>query len=152
MKRMFATALLLPLLLAGCAVTQVAGVMHPTVSGGIVLSRTDGTDLHWTPDRCTSGDVARFVGFDFLSTHDEGHLRVVLEPIDGPAVRWTQGAGSTQDRIVLHRADCARLDVDVQPTAWEVNDVREFAGYVDLLCDSPGGLRFEGRIVVDHCH
>ncbi|HET7062655.1 MAG TPA: hypothetical protein VFI49_00170 [Rudaea sp.] len=132
--------------------TQVASVMHPTMSGGIVLRRIDGTEQHWTPDRCSSGDIARFVGFDFLSTHDEGHLRVVLEPIDGPAVRWTYVAGSTQDRTVLRRADCARLDVDVQPTAWEVNDVREFAGYVDLQCDLPGGLHIEGRIAVDHCH
>lgn len=151
MKRAF-VAVLFPLVFTGCAMTQVAGVMHPTISGGVVLRRVDGTEQHWTPDRCSSGDVARFVGFDFLSTHDAGHLRVVLEPIDGPAIRWTYGAGSTQDRTVLRRADCARLDVDAQPTAWEVNDVREFAGHVDLQCDLPDGLHIEGRIAVDHCH
>jgi hypothetical protein len=142
---------LLPLLLAGCAMTQVAGVMHPTVSGSIVLHRIDGSEVHWTPDRCSSGDNALFVGFDFLSTHDDGHLRVVLEPIEGPVVRWTSGAGS-QDRTVLHRADCARLDVEAQPTAWRVNDVREFAGHVDLQCDATDGTHFEGHIAVDHCH
>ena len=145
-------ASLLPLALMGCAMTQVASVMHPTMSGGIVLRRIDGTEQHWTPDRCSSGDIARFVGFDFLSTHDEGHLRVVLEPIDGPAVRWTYGSGSTQDRTVLRHADCARLDVDVHATDWHVNDVRDFSGYVDLQCASPAGLQVEGRIAVDHCH
>ena len=143
---------LLPLLLAGCAVAQVGSVMHPTVSGAIDVQHTDGTVLHWTPDRCSSGDVALFVGFDFLSTYDQGHLRVVVEPIDGPAVRWTYGDATTQSQVVLHRADCTKLDVDVHATDWHVNDVRDFAGYVDLQCDSPGGLRFEGRIAVDHCH
>ena len=143
---------LLALLLSGCAMTQVGDVMHPTISGSIVLRRMDGTDLRWNPDRCVSGDVALFVGFDFLSTHDEGHLRVVLEPIDGPVVRWTSGAGSRQDRLVLRHADCARLDADAQPTAWRVNDVREFAGYVELQCDAADGTHFEGRISVDHCH
>ena len=151
MTRPFATALL-ALLLADCAVTQVAGVVHPTISGSIDLRRADGTRLHWTPDQCSSGAHALFVGFDFLSTLDDGHLRVVLEPVDGAALRWTSGTGSAQERIVLHRADCTRLDVDVHPTAWEVNDVREFAGYVDIQCAAPDGLQVEGRIGVDHCH
>ncbi len=151
MRRVLATSLL-PLLLAGCAVTQVGSVMHPTVSGGIVVRRTDGTELHWTPERCSSGDAALFVGFDFLSAHDEGHMRVVVEPIDGPALRWSFGPGTTQSQIVLHRSDCARLDVDVHATDWHVNDVRDFSGSVDLQCDAPGGVRIEGRIAVDHCH
>jgi hypothetical protein len=151
MTRHLAIAVL-ALLLADCAVTQVASVMHPTVSGTIVLRRTDGTELHWTPDHCSSGDHALFAGFDFLSTRDDGRLRVAVDPINGPAVRWTNGAGNPQERTVLHGADCARLDVDVHPTAWEVNDVREFAGYVDLQCDMADGLHIEGRIAVDHCH
>ena len=145
-------AAFLALLLAGCAMTQVGGVMHPTVSGGIVVRRTDATELHWTADRCLSGDVALFAGFDFLSTADDGQLRVVLDPIDGPVIRWTYGAAGMPERAVLHRADCARLDVDVHPTDWHVNDVRDFAGFVDLRCHSPDGLQLEGRIAVDHCH
>lgn len=152
MRRRSSASGFLPLLLAGCAMTQVGGVMHPAISGSMVLHRMDGTELRWTPDRCVSGDVALFAGFDFLSSHDDAQLRVVLEPIDGPAVRWTSGAAGAQERTVLRRADCARLDVDVQPTAWQVNDVREFAGHVDLQCTSADGTRFEGRIAVDHCH
>jgi len=151
MRRVIAT-ILLPLLITGCAVTQVGNVMHPTVSGGIVVRRADGTELHWTPDRCSSGDVALFVGFDFLSTHDDGHLRVVVQPIDGPAVRWSFGPASAQTQVVLHRSDCARLDVDVHATDWHVNDVRDFSGYVDLQCALADGLHVEGRIGVDHCH
>jgi len=152
MKRI-ASAILLPLLLADCAMTQVGGVMRPTVSGSIVVRDPDGSQRSWAPDRCVSGDLAYFVGFDFLSTRDDGHLRAALEPIDNsPVVRWTSTASGVQQSVVLHSADCARLDVDAQPTDWRVDEVREFAGHVDLQCTLPDGKRLEGRIAVDHCH
>lgn len=143
---------ILPLLLAGCAMTQVADVMHPTISGSVVVRSADGVEVRWTPDRCRSGDYAYFVGFDLLSARDQGYLRAVLEPIDGPVVRWTSGADGAQHPIILRRADCNLLDVDARATAWRVNDVREFTGHVDLRCDSPDGTHLEGRITVDHCH
>lgn len=151
MKYTAATALL-PLLLSACAMTEVGGVMHPTVSGSLTVRSPDGNEVRWTPDQCVSGDLAYFAGFDFLSTHDEGHLRAALDPIDGPVVRWTSVASGVQQSVVLHHADCTRLDVEARLTDWRVNDVREFAGYVDLQCASSDGARFEGHLAVDHCH
>ena len=147
-----AAAAWLPLLLSACAMTEVGGVMHPTVSGDVVVRGPDGSELHWAPDRCVSGDLAYFAGFDFLSTHDEGRLRAALDPIDGPVVRWTSETAGVEQSVVLHRTDCAQLDVDAKLTAWRVNEVREFTGYVDLQCTSPEGMQLEGRIAVDHCH
>jgi len=141
------------LLLGACAVTQVGDVMHPSISGSLDIRAADGSRTRWTPDRCVSGDLAYFAGFDFLSSQDSGHLRAALDPIDGPVARWTQGgAGPEQATLILRRTDCATLDVDPQPTAWRVNDVREFAGHVSLSCTAPDGTRVEGRIDVDHCH
>jgi hypothetical protein len=142
------------LLLGACAVTQVDSVMRPSISGSLDIRAADGSQTtRWTPDRCVSGDLAYFAGFDFLSSQDPGHLRAALDPIDGPAARWTQGgAGPERAVLILRRADCATLDLDVQPTAWRINDVREFAGHVRLSCTAPDGTRVEGRIDVDHCH
>jgi len=140
------------LLLGACAVTQVGSVMRPAISGSLDIRAADGSQIRWTPDRCVSGDLAYFVGFDFLSSRGSGHLRAALDPIDGPAARWTQGAGPERAALVLRGTDCVTLDLDVQPTAWRVNDVREFAGHVSLSCAAPDGTRVEGRIEVDHCH
>jgi len=140
------------LLLGACAVTQVGSVMHPAISGSLDIRAADGSQIRWTPDRCVSGDLAYFVGFDFLSSRGSGHLRAALDPIDGPAARWTQGAGPERAALILRGTDCVTLDLDVQPTAWRVNDVREFAGHVSLSCAAPDGTRVEGRIEVDHCH
>ena len=150
MKR--AVVALLPMLLAGCAMTEVGGVLHPTVSGSLSVRNPDGRELHWTPDRCISGDLAYFSGFDFLATADDSRLRAALDPIEGPVVRWTSTAAGVQQSAILRSADCARLDVEAKLTAWRVNEVREFAGYVDLECTSADGLHLAGRIAVDHCH
>ncbi len=85
------------LLLGACAVTQVGDVMHPSISGSLDIRAADGSQTRWTPDRCVSGDLAYFAGFDFLSSRDSGHLRAALDPIDGPSAatldagRWRPG-------------------------------------------------------------
>jgi hypothetical protein len=150
MKRL--APILLPLLLSACVLGQVGEVMHPTVSGSLIVHRADGSELRWTPDRCASGDLEYFVGFNFLSSKDAGQLRALLDPIVGPAVRWKSGAGESQRVVVLHRDDCTKLDLEVQRTAFRVNDVREFAGHIELQCSAADGTRIEGRIDVDHCH
>jgi hypothetical protein len=143
----------MPLLLTACVMAQAGGVMHPSISDSLDFRAADGTQTHWTPDRCVSGDLAYFAGFDFLSSHDVGHLRAALDPINGPAVHWTpHGAGSGRAALILRGTDCATLDLDVQPTAWRVNDVREFTGHVAVSCTTPDGTYVEGRIDVDHCH
>jgi hypothetical protein len=143
----------MPLLLGACTMAQVGGVMRPSISGGLDIRAADGMQARWTPDRCVSGDLAYFAGFDFLSSHDAGHLRAALDPIDGPGVRWTpDGAGPGPAALILRGTDCTTLDLDVRPTVWRVNDVREFAGHVNVSCTASDGTHVEGRIDVDHCH
>jgi len=137
----------LPLLLSACVIGQVGAVIHPTVSGGLLLRDAAGTETRWTPDRCASGDLNYFLGFDFSSSSDSSALRVVKQPIAGATARWL----SAQHVATFPSAGCARFDIDVHPTGWRVNEVRELAGYVELQC-SADGATIEGRISVDHCH
>lgn len=139
----------LSVLLAACAAAQLGGVIHPTVSGSIRIDR-GGSASEWSPDRCVSGDLAYFAGFDFQSSRDGAQLRAAQSAVDGPVVRWSDG--STQPAIIVRAADCAALEVDAHPTAWQVNDVREFAGHVELHCTLADSTRIDGRIDVDHCH
>jgi len=146
---MRAAACLLPLALAACALGEVGGVAHPTLTGSVNVRLADGSESRWTPDRCVSGDLEYFVGFDFLSPAQDHQLRALLDPIAGPVLRWrTTG----EPDVVLRPADCARLELDIQPTAWRVNDVREFGGHVSLQCRMADGTRLDGRLSIDHCH
>ena len=143
-------ALACALLLAGCAMGRIAGGGDPAIRGGIVVDR-GGTATSWRPDQCRSGDRAYFAGFDFASSSDSSRLRAALNPAGPPAAVWTPAA-TPERSVVLRQSDCSVLDIAVAPTAWRVNDVREFAGHVTLRCTATDGTRFEGRIDVDHCH
>jgi hypothetical protein len=148
-KSMKVVACFLPLALGACALGEVGGVTHPTLSGSVIVRLADGSESRWTPDRCVSGDLEYFVGFDFLSQAHDHQLRALLDPIAGPVLRWnTAGKSDT----VLRTADCTVLELDVRPTAWRVNDVREFAGHVTLQCQAPDGVRLDGQLSIDHCH
>jgi hypothetical protein len=139
----------LSLLLSACLLGDVKTTMNPTVSGTLTVTQPDGVQSQWTPDRCASGAIEYFVGFDFVSSANSGQLRALLDPINGALVRWKIDAART---VVFRNDDCTKLDLDVQPTPWRVNDVREFAGHIDLQCRSSNGLRIEGKLSVDHCH
>ena len=144
-RRTFFLCSLLPVL-AGCALGQIGGVIRPTVSGGLSVHRPDGTQTHWTPDRCVSGDLNYFLGMDFFGA--DSQLRAIREPTGEIVVLWTsQGLTSP-----LHSADCAELTMNIQPTGWRVNEVREVAGSVQLRCRLSTGLTLEGSLAVDHCH
>lgn len=137
------------LALGACVLGEVRTVMNPTVSGSITITQPDGAQSQWTPDRCQSGDVEYFVGFDFISSTNPSQFRALLDPINGPLIRWKN---DTSQSVVFRTSDCMKLDLDVQPTQWRVNHVREFAGHVDLQCRTSDGLRLEGKLSVDHCH
>ena len=137
----------LPLLLSACVLGQVGAVIHPTVSGSLIIHQTDGTDVHWTPDRCISGDLGYFLGFDFVSSQDQRTLRAWIDASSQPLAQWT-----TTQALPLRAGDCSKLEVVVQPTGWRVNEVRELAGHVELQCTTADGTRIEGRLAVDHCH
>jgi len=135
-------------LLHACALGQIGAVVRPTVSGTLLVRGADGAQTQWTPERCTSGDLNYFLGLDFNSKQDGRRLRAIREPTGETLVLWTTPAGTA----TLRAAECAELQLDIQPTGWRVNEVREFAGSLRLRCQLPDDSAFEGSVSVDHCH
>ena len=135
-------------LLSGCALSQIGAVIHPTVAGTLSMRGADGTETRLALDRCKSGDWNYFLGFDFSAALDQGQLRAIKDPAGDVIVRWT----SPQGAKVFRAADCNQLDLDVLPTGWRVNDVREFSGHLELRCQAADGTSIAGRLSVDHCH
>ena len=138
----------LPLLHA-CTLGQIGAVVHPTVNGTLLVRGADGAQRQWTPEHCASGDLDYFLGLDFSSVPDGQRLRAIREPTGETLVLWTTPASTT---ATLRATDCAELRLDIQPTGWRVNEVREFAGALRLRCQLPDGGAIEGSVSVDHCH
>lgn len=139
------SALVLAALLAGCG---AAAVVRPTLDGALSLRRTEGPMLRLAPDQCRSGDREYFYGADFASAAEGWRLRAVRQPL-GEIVLQLDAADV---QVTLGQAQCARLDLQIAPTGWQINEIRDFAVQLDLDCTLPHGGRLSGRLSADHCH
>jgi hypothetical protein len=140
------------LFLIGCGIPgllhEAREVSNPAMTGEITIRSDDGVLVIWHPDRCRSGEHEQFFGFDLDTAGSELHVRAVLDPLAGAGVRLD---GLEREPVILRKRDCARLDLDIRPSGWTINDFRDFSGRIELDCTAVG-RRIEGAIDVTHCH
>ena len=103
------------------------------------------------PSACYSGARSSFLGVDLIDEEAHVGLRLAIDPIDGPRLRWTRydRAGNKVD--VAQFPSCSALSADVHPTSWRVNDIQDYSGQLNAVCandtkELKADLRFE------HCH
>ena len=142
---------ILALLLSGCgmssALREAKDVANPSVSGELSVRAPQGEPVVWKPDACLSGEYEQFFGFILRSNGSPVVLRAVLDPLDGPGLRIV----GLEDSMVFRPSTCERLELDVEPTGWRVNDFQDLNGRLDVRCATAEG-RVEGSIEVRHCH
>ena len=143
-------ALVLLLLLSGCSMVQEATeVSRPTIEGELSIRVPRGGEaVSWRPNACLAGENEQFFGF-ILGLEGSGLvLRAVLDPLDGPGLRLVWPEGTT----VFRPFQCERLELEVAPTGWRVNDMQDVSGRLDVLCSAPDGASVEGSLEIRHCH
>jgi hypothetical protein len=101
---------------------------------------------------CHSGDRSYFLGVDLEDHAEQAALRVLVEPIDGPRLKVVLFDKESPKSIKLDRNSCRRLDVEVQPTGWRVNEVVDLSGSVDADCTSDSGIEVVAHAQFKHCH
>ena len=146
--------LLLALLFSGCGVPAVlreAGqVANPAVSGELSLRGAQGESVRWRPDRCLAGEHEQFFGFILGAEGSPIVLRAVIDPLDGPGLR-VMGLDRPEG-VVFRPETCERMELDVEPTGWEVNEFQDLNGRLDVRCSIPDVGSIEGSVEVRHCH
>lgn len=140
------------LLLGGCVVGEIKDLMHPTVSGEILVQQPSGQTQHLAPDTCYAGGREYYLGFDLESSKEDWRIRAVIDPIDGPVLRIRHGKAASAPAEIFRRAQCSTLSFNVESTGWRVNEILDLAGRLDVLCTSTDGAHVEGRLEVAHCH
>ena len=144
----------LALVLSGCglssALREVGEVTNQSVSGELTLRGAQGEAVRWRPDSCLSGEVEQFFGFILGSDGSPVVLRAVIDPLDGSGLRVVGLEGA--DGVVFRREACERMELIVEPSGWQVNEIRDLNGRLDVSCSIAGVGSVEGSVEVRHCH
>lgn len=102
------------------------------------------------PTACTSGDRQQFLGADLSDPGSTLVLRLVVDPLEGPAVRLYSAAAPFDRTVVFRRADCSVFHFSLDSTGWRVNDVEDYRVTLQLDC-SRAGESISGSASSSHC-
>jgi hypothetical protein len=109
---------------------------------------------HWliSPSSCTAGDRELFLGADLFDDSAAVVIRLVVDPLDGPAVRVFAKAAPFENSVIFRRSECRVFHFSLESTGWRINEVQDYRLSLDLDCASKNGDTIKGRVSVNHCH
>lgn len=130
---------------ANLAAAPPASLGSFTVTSGIL------GDHVMTPSACTAGDRQLFLGADFNDSAGGLVIRLVVDPLDGPAVRIFSSEAPFDKSVVFRRSDCASFHFSIDATGWRINDLNDYRISLELDCSRPGES-VKGSAATTHCH
>jgi hypothetical protein len=135
--------LLVPLTFASCASTKL--------NGSFLTEGPAFANKEFQPTNCYSGDREYFFGVDLTSKTDPMQIRVLQDPVKGTFVRIVNTGSEKQEEFVFDSNSCKSLRGVLKQTKWEVNEIRDMSGELELDC-TVSGSSVKGNIVFQHCH
>jgi len=147
---------ILALLCAACfparPIEPVAGASSDAALGMFRFTSPRGDTQTIEPTSCVAGDRQFFLGGDFADAKSSSIVRLVVEPLQWPAVRVISPSASDQSPIVFKRPECKALRVTFEPTGWRVDDVYDYRITLDVDCTRADGTALVGGASTTHCH
>ena len=145
----FALALL-PFLVAGCAASSglsAGGDEGPPAEG---IGRFEVSSVAVSrgiivPTRCDSGDTEQFLGGDLLDESLGLSVRLVVDPLYGPALRVYDTRAPFERSVLFFEEECEKFDMSLEPTGEEVNSVIVRDLELDVDCENEDGATIYGR-------
>ena len=104
------------------------------------------------PSSCSAGDRQLFLGADFPDEKAGAVVRLVVDPLEGPAVRVFASDAPFDKSTVFRRSDCTVFHFSLDSTDWRIDHVQDYEVSLELQCATAEGETIEGRVAVDHCH
>lgn len=104
------------------------------------------------PGSCLAGEREMFLGADFIDSAQGMILRLVWDPLAGPAVRVFDRSDPSEKSIVFRKADCGRFDASLEGTNWRINDVDDYKVKADVECGDPQHGYIKAHLSAAHCH
>ena len=135
--------------LPGAAATEGA---PPGVLGSFDVRSPLLGDATVAPTVCAAGDLQQFLGGDFHDPASGLVVRLVVDPLEGPAARLFDLEDRFQRSVVLRRTDCAVFHFSLEHTGLTINDVRDYRLSLELDCALVDGTTVRGSVSSTHCH
>jgi len=103
------------------------------------------------PQTCVAGDHELFLGADLVDPATNLVVRLVVDPLDGPALR-VYDSGAPFDRSVLFfRDECTTFEMHLEPTGWIVNDIVVRRLELKVECENEAGATIRGSAAAARC-
>lgn len=125
---------------------------QPEPGGSFTVSTKALGHLTLAPSSCVAGDRQLFLGADFPDEKAGAVVRLVVDPLEGPAVRVYASGAPFDKSTVFRRSDCPVFHFSLDSTDWRINHVQDYHVSLELRCATAEGETIEGRVAVDHCH
>lgn len=136
---------------SACAVDTVSqGDSQPL--GSFALASGQLGRLTISPSTCRAGDREFFLGGDFDDERTGIMIRLVFEPLEGPAVRVFASSAPYEKTVVFRRTDCRLFHSSLESNGVRINDVQDYRLTVDVDCATKNGDSLVGKASVTHCH
>ena len=144
--------LLITLLLSGCLSTRpMATSPEQEGLGSFSVSSPSFGPATLRPSTCSAGDREFFLGADFKDNSSDLVLRLVIDPLEGPAVRVFSIASPFDKSIVFRLKECRVFQFSLVPTGWRVNYIYDHSLTLQLDC-TRDGESIQGNASATHCH
>ena len=156
--RLLIAALTLALMTGGCFSSQFTPPDRKGAAGEpqslepFDFSSAASGHLLISPSSCTAGDRELFLGADLSDDSAGVVIRLVVDPLDGPAVRVFARAAPFENSVVFRRSECRVFHFSLENTGWSINDVQDYRVSLDVDCVSKSGDTLKGKVSVNHCH
>ncbi len=119
--------------------------------GHFEVASSFGPAARIAPTACSSGDPERFLGVDLEDASSRLVVRLVIDPLFGPAVRVFDSEDRFERSVVFFRDDCETFTFTLAPTGWIINEVHVRRVALELDCATEEGSRIAGRAAADRC-
>jgi hypothetical protein len=130
---------------------QSLGTSPNQALGSFSVSSQEFGEQTFAPTVCTAGDRQYFLGADLSSPSSKLVLCLVVDRLEGPAVRVALAEAPFDNPIVFRRAGCKVFHFSLETTGWWVNEVYDFRLTLEVDCRR-SGERLIGTASSTHCH
>jgi hypothetical protein len=104
-----------------------------------------------SPSSCVSGEHDVFLGADLLDPGTHLVVRLVIDPLNGPALRVYDADEPFDRSVIFFRDECPIFDMTLERTGYMVNDIVIRSLDLEVECENEDGATIRGSATAGRC-